>query len=139
MLRARILLALAGAGTLIAAVLSVSRQMVLTVEFGHQFLAASPLLLLLAWSIPLDFMTSYLSNAYIAWGMEKKILLCTGIGALANILLNLAFIPSYGARGAAINTLLSYAIFLAALGFVGRTAKELAPQTQLPIEAAACP
>ncbi len=139
MLRARILLALAGAGTFIAAVLSVSRQMVLTVEFGHQFLAASPLLLLLAWSIPLDFMTSYLSNAYIAWGMEKKILLCTGIGALGNIVLNLAFIPSYGARGAAINTLLSYAIFLAALGFVGRTAKELAPQTQLPIEAAACP
>jgi O-antigen/teichoic acid export membrane protein len=139
MLRARILLPLAGAGILMAAVLSVSRQRVLTVEFGPQFLAACPLLLLLAWSIPLDFMTSYLSNAYIAWGMEKKILLCTGIGAASNIVLNLAFIPSYGARGAAVNTLLSYAIFLAALGFVGRTAKELAPRTQLPIDAVACP
>jgi O-antigen/teichoic acid export membrane protein len=113
--------------------------MVLTVEFGDQFLAASPLLLLLAWSIPFDFVTSYLSNAYIAWGMEKKILLCTGIGAISNIVLNLAFIPSYGARGAAINTLLSYAIFLAALGFVGRTVQELSTQTEPQTEAVAYP
>jgi O-antigen/teichoic acid export membrane protein len=138
MLRGRILLPLAGAGTLIATVVSVSRGMLLTLEFGHQFLAACPLLLLLAWSIPFDFVTSYLSNAYIAWGMEKKILLCTGIGAASNIVLNLAFIPSYGARGAAINTLLSYAIFLAALGFVGRTVKELSTQSVPQIEAIAC-
>ena len=138
MLRARILLPLAGAGILIAAIIAVSRRLVLRVEFGDQFLAACPLLLLLAWSIPLDFMTSYLSNAYIAWGMEKKILLCTGIGAASNIVLNLAFIPSYGARGAAINTLLSYAIFLAALGFAGRTAKDLVPVTQPPMDAVVC-
>jgi len=139
MLRARILLPLVGAGILIAAVLSVSRRMVLAVVFGHQFLAAGPLLLLLAWSIPLDFMTSYLSNAFIAWGMEKKILLCTGIGAASNIVLNLAFIPSLGARGAAMNTLLSYAIFLAALGFVGRTAKELVTRTKPQMDAVLCP
>jgi len=139
MLRPSILLPLAGAGILIAAVLSVSRRWVLTVEFGHQFLAASPLLLLLAWSIPLDFVASYLSNAYIAWGMEKKILLCTGIGAASNIALNLAFIPRYGARGAAINTLLSYAIFLAALGFAGRTAREVSAQSTAQLSAVACP
>jgi O-antigen/teichoic acid export membrane protein len=113
--------------------------MVLTIVFGHQFVAACPLLILLAWSIPLDFMTSYLSNAFIAWGMEKKILLCTGIGAASNIVLNLAFIPSLGARGAAINTLLSYAIFLTALCFVGRTAKELASRTEPQMDAVVCP
>jgi len=139
MLRARILLPLVGAGILIAAGISVSRRMVLTVVFGHQFLAACPLLILLAWSIPFDFMTSYLSNAFIAWGMEKKILLCTGIGAASNIVLNLAFIPSLGARGAAINTLISYAIFLTTLCFAGRTAKELATSAQPQMDAAACP
>lgn len=139
MLQPRILLPLAGAGILIAAVLSVSRRWVLTIEFGHQFLAASPLLLLLGWSIPLDFITSYLSNAYIAWGMEKKILLCTALGAASNIALNLAFIPRYGARGAAINTLLSYAIFLAALGIAGRTARELSAQSKAKLNAVACP
>jgi O-antigen/teichoic acid export membrane protein len=139
MLRARILLPLLGAGILIAAVISVSRRMVLTIVFGHQFLAACPLLILLAWSIPLDFMTSYLSNAFIAWGMERKILFCTGIGAASNIVLNLAFIPSLGARGAAVNTLFSYAIFLTTLCFVGRTAKEIATPTQVEMDAVACP
>jgi len=138
MLRARILLPLLGAGILIAAVISASRRTVLAVVFGHRFLAAGPLLVLLAWSIPLDFMTSYLSNAFIAWGMEKKILLCTGIGAASNIVLNLAFIPSQGARGAAVNTLLSYAIFLGALCFVGRTAKELAAPAVPRMDAAVC-
>ena len=138
MLRGRILLPLLAVGILLAVVVSVSRRMVLTIMFGHQFLAACPLLLLLAWSIPFDFMTSYLSNAFIAWGMEKKVLLCTGIGAASNIVLNLALIPRYGARGAAINTLLSYAIFLTALCFVGRTVKELAPRIKLPMESVAC-
>jgi O-antigen/teichoic acid export membrane protein len=120
MLRAGILLPLAGTGGLIAAVMTTARNTLLTVEFGHAFLVAGPLLLLLAWSIPFDFVTSYLSNAYIAWGMEKKILLCTGIGAGANVVLNLVLIPGCGARGAAISTLLSYAVFLGALGLAGR-------------------
>ncbi len=126
MLQARILGPLFGAGILIAAVLTVFRRPVLGLMFGDHFLAASPLLLLLSWSIPLDFMTSYLSNAYIAWGMEKKILLATGIAAASNIALNLAFVPRRGARAAALNTLISYAIFLASLWIAGRTAKELA-------------
>jgi O-antigen/teichoic acid export membrane protein len=130
MLRARILVPLATAGVLVAAILAASRRMVLTLEFGSQFLAASPLLLLLAWSIPLDFLTSYLSNAYIAWGMEKKILLCTGMGALSNIALNLVFIPRFGALGAAVDTLISYVIFLGALAFVGKTAEELTPRVE---------
>ena len=139
MLRARILLPLLGVGILLAVVISVSRRVVLTIMFGHQFLAACPLLLLLAWSIPLDFMSSYLSNAFIAWGMEKKVLLCTGIGAASNIVLNLALIPRYGARGAAIDTLLSYAIFLTTLFFVGRTVKQPIPGVQLQMDPVACP
>jgi O-antigen/teichoic acid export membrane protein len=139
MLRARILLPLVGTGILIAAVISVSRRAVLTILFGQQFLAACPLLILLAWSIPLDFMTSYLSNAFIAWGMEKKILWATGIGAASNIVLNLAFIPSHGARAAAINTLVSYGIFLTTLCLIGKTAKEFSPGTGQPMNAVACP
>jgi O-antigen/teichoic acid export membrane protein len=139
MLRSRILLPLLGVGILIAVVISVSRRAVLTILFGQQFLAACPLLILLAWSIPLDFMTSYLSNAFIAWGMEKKILWSTGIGAASNIVLNLAFIPSHGAQAAAINTLVSYGIFLTTLCLIGRTAKELGSGTQEPMSVVACP
>ena len=129
MLQPKILLGLLGGGVTIAAVVVMVRRPLITLLFGHQFLAACPLLALLAWAIPLDFVTSYLGNAYIAWGMEKSILLCTGIGAASNILLNLRWIPAYGATAAAVNTLVSYLIFLVSLALVGRFAKELVPES----------
>lgn len=125
MLRPQILLTLVGAGAAVAALLTVVRRPLLMLLFGRQFLPATLLLLLLAWAIPLDFLTSYLSNAYIAWGMEKKILICTVIAAGSNIVLNLFSIPAYGATAAAVNTLLSYIIFLASLAMAGRSAREL--------------
>jgi O-antigen/teichoic acid export membrane protein len=133
-LRPQILLLLLGAGTAIAAVLAASRRVILEVVFGRQFLPAAFLLLVLAWAIPLDFLTSYLSNAYIAWGMERKILLCTGIAAGSNIVLNLIWIPAHGASAAAVNTIISYAIFLGCLALAGRYSKELAPPVQSQIE-----
>ena len=136
-LRARVLLFLFGTGLAIAIIVILARRVVLTVVFGHQFLAAAPLVLLLAWTIPLDFVTAYLSNAYIAWGMEKKILLCTTVAAGSNILLNLILIPTYGATAAAIDTLLSYLVFLTSLILVGRTDKALASEVQLQSESLA--
>jgi O-antigen/teichoic acid export membrane protein len=130
MLKPRILFSLLGLGVAIAGVLSVSRHPVLAILFGHQFLPATLLLLLLAWAIPFDFLTSYLSNAYIAWGMEKKILLCIVVAAGSNVVLNLIWIPAYGATAAAVNTLVSYVIFLAGLALAGRFAKELTPEAE---------
>jgi O-antigen/teichoic acid export membrane protein len=125
MLKARILLPLLGTGIVLAAILTATRRTLLTLLFGQPFLAAAPLLLLLAWVIPLDFLTSYLSNAYIAWSMERKVLLCTTIAAACNVVLNLIWIPNYGAMAAAVNTLLSYVILLAGLALAGRTRKAL--------------
>jgi O-antigen/teichoic acid export membrane protein len=104
------------------------RRELLTIFFGHQFLAAASLLLVLTWCVPLDFLTSYLNSAYIAWGMEKRFLLCTAIAAVSNIFLNMIWIPAYGAKAAAVNTVISYIIFLASLALAGRSAKELARQ-----------
>lgn len=129
MLRPRFLLPLLGAGLVIAVALVAARQPLMTLVFGRQFGAACSLLLLLAWAVPLDFLTSYIGNAYIAWGMEKSILLCTAIAAASNVVLNLIWIPAYGATAAAVNTLLTYLIFLVSLGLAGRFAKELARET----------
>ncbi len=130
MLRPRILILLLGFGVAIAAGLSVARRPLLEILFGRQFLPAGLLLLVLAWAIPFDFVTSYLSNAYIAWGMEKKILLCTAIAAGSNVVLNLIWIPAYGATAAAVNTLVSYVIFIASLVVAGRFAKELSTNAE---------
>ncbi len=134
MLRPRLLLPLFGAGVVLAIGLAMVRRELLTIFFGHQFLAAAALLLVLSWCLPLDFLTSYLNSAYIAWGMEKRLLLCTAVAAVSNILLNLIWIPAYGAKAAAVNTVISYVIFLASLALAGRSAKELAhngPQAEL--------
>jgi len=137
MLTPRILLPLLAAGIAIAAVVAASRQTVVNVLFGHRFLMACPLLLLLAWAIPLDFLTSWLSNAYIAWGMERRVLVCTAVAAGSNVVLNLVGIPRYGAMAAAVNTLISYAIFLASLAWMGRTSAELTRGVQPQPEATA--
>jgi len=123
---APILVPLAGAGIAIAALLALASRPILTLAFGRQFAPAAPLLFLLAWSIPFDFLTSYLSSAFIAWGMGKEILIANAIGALSNMVLNIVFIPSLGARGAALNTLFSYALFLTTLGMVGTRARQRA-------------
>jgi O-antigen/teichoic acid export membrane protein len=52
-------------------------------------------------------------------------LLCTIVAAGSNIVLNLIFIPAYGATAAAVNTLVSYVIFLSSLALAGKFAKQL--------------
>ncbi len=125
MLQPRFLLPLFAAGVVLAIGLGMVRRNLLTIFFGHQFLAAASLLFVLVWCLPLDFLTSYVSNAYIAWGMEKRVLLCTVVAAGSDIVLNLIWIPVYGAKAAAVNTVISYVIFLASLALAGRSAKEL--------------
>ena len=96
------------------------RRPLLTLFFGAPFAAAASLLFLVAAAIPLDFLTSYLSNAYIAWSMERHVLVCVVIAAGSNIILNLATIPRYGAMAAAINTIISYLVYLGALAWKAR-------------------
>src|SRR5271165_1511793 len=130
MLRPRFLLPLFGTGVVLAIGLAMVRRGLLTIFFGHQFLAAAGLLFVLTWCLPLDFLTSYLNSAYIAWAMEKALLLCTAVAAGSNVVLNLIWIPAYGAKAAAVNTLIGYVIFLAGLALAGRFAKELTSKAE---------
>jgi O-antigen/teichoic acid export membrane protein len=113
--RPRIMFSLAGVGVCISIALSLLRRPLLWLVFGHSFLAAATLLIVLAWAIPLDFLTSYLNNAYIAWGMERKLLNCILVGAGTNVVLNLLLLPKYGAAAAAVNTIIAYLVYLAGL------------------------
>jgi O-antigen/teichoic acid export membrane protein len=133
-LNLRILVLLSTFGVAIAAVVTLARRPLITILFGPQFEAAGSLLLLVAWAVPLDFLTSYLNTAYIAWGMERKVLSCMAIAAVSNVALNLIWIPKYGAMAAAVNTLLCYAILLACLMVGWYSTKELASQRSQQLE-----
>jgi len=121
MLRPRIFLSLIFAGSALALLLIVFRAPILSIVFGRAFLVATPLLLCLACAIPLDFLVSYLNTAYIAWSMERSVLICAIIAAGVNVVLNAATIPRYGALAAAVNTVISYMVYLAALTLSSRT------------------
>jgi len=120
LLRPRVLIALFAIGTTIAMAVSLLRRELLVIVFGRSFLPAAILILVLAWAIPLDFVTSYLNNAYIAWGMERKLLRCIVVAAGTNIILNIIFLPKYGAMAAAVNTIIAYFVYLAGLNLVRR-------------------
>ena len=124
MLRPRIFAILIVAGSVLAVLLAVFRRPILVIAFGKPFVAAASLLLLLACCIPLDFLTTYLSNAYFAWNMERSVLTYALLAVAVDFVLNLFTIPRYGAMAAAVNTVISYFIYLGALAFAGRQVAE---------------
>jgi O-antigen/teichoic acid export membrane protein len=130
-LRPSILAVLFSCGALLTLLTLVGGEAILRLLFGAEFAVAYSLLAILAFAIPIDFLTSYLSNAYIAWGMERQVLVCTATGAITNIGLNVAFMPMYGAKAAAINTVVSYMVFLISLIFVRSAVTQMAPESSL--------
>jgi O-antigen/teichoic acid export membrane protein len=122
MLRPPILIALFACGGVLTILFILTGKAIIALLFGPLFANSYPLLSVLAFSIPMDFITSYLSTAYVAWGMERQVLVCTATGAITNIGLNVAFMPLYGAKGAAITTVVSYLVFLVSLMMVRRNA-----------------
>ena len=78
--------------------------------YGKQFLPTADLLIVLIWSeVPIFFGVA-VGSALVAKGRQKYLPYGAVAGALMNLLLNLAFIPRYGALGAAWATVISYSI-----------------------------
>jgi PST family polysaccharide transporter len=83
---------------------------IILILFGKSFAASAPVLTAHIWSMPFVFSGIAASVWITAEGVFSRTLLTTAIGGFSNILLNLLLIPKYAALGAAIATLLSYAI-----------------------------
>jgi PST family polysaccharide transporter len=92
----------------IAVPLAVVSPLLIEILFGGDFSESSAVLRVHIWAAIAVFLgvasSQYLTNE----GMQKLSLYRTLIGLVINILLNLFLIPSYGAVGAAIATLISY-------------------------------
>jgi O-antigen/teichoic acid export membrane protein len=109
------LLMVFGAGLVAAALVMVCSSWVVSIIYGHAFLPASRMLLLLAMVIPLDFVTSLCSITLVAWGLSKRVLTATAVAAVVNVVMNVYWIPGHGAFGACWATLGSYLVLLAVL------------------------
>jgi len=107
-------LAVAAAGLLIAVVIGIFAPVILRIIYGSD-LAATGLLRILVFAIPMDFCVALLGTVFVSRGFDRTILMATGTAAAANIILNLLLIPRFQAMGAAIATLASYVYLLAFL------------------------
>jgi PST family polysaccharide transporter len=77
--------------------------------FGQRFAASTPVLQIHIWAGVFIFMRALLSRWLLAEDLLRFSLVTHVAGAVLNVVLNLLLIPEYGAVGAAIATVISYA------------------------------
>ena len=78
--------------------------------FGDSYVNAGPVLAIHIWASTFVFLSVASGKWFLAENRQVLALLRNVCGAISNIVLNLILIPAYGPLGAAIATLLSYAI-----------------------------
>jgi O-antigen/teichoic acid export membrane protein len=82
-------------------------QVLVEIAYGAAYAEAANVLIVQAWACVFVFMGVARSQALLNDGQEKILLVCTCLGLLTNLLLNLILIPRYTAVGAAIATVAS--------------------------------
>ena len=94
----------------IAIVVSLLSVPLIFLLYGDGYAASAPILAIHVWAGPFVFLGAALSRWLIAEDRLRFSLVRHGTGALVNIGLNLVLIPPLGGVGAAIATLVSYAV-----------------------------
>ena len=78
--------------------------------YGEEYREAGQVLMIHIWAGVFVFLGVASSKWFISEGLQNYSTFNTIVGAVANVLLNLLLIPAYGIYGAAIATVLSYAM-----------------------------
>lgn len=101
---------MASIALVIALVVSFCSNWMIELLFGGYYADAAPVLMVHIWAGLFVFLGGAGNKWYLAEDIQHLILYRTVAGAIVNVFINLALIPSYGALGAAIATVVSYAI-----------------------------
>ena len=83
---------------------------IVRIAYGEAFTASGPILAVHIWSSIFVFLEVARGQWLVNEGLQQFYLVATLIGAVANIALNLAFIPRWGGLGAAYATVISYGL-----------------------------
>jgi PST family polysaccharide transporter len=94
----------------IAIVVQFAATPLVTLLFGRELAGAGPVLALHVWAGVFVFMRAVLSRWLITEDLLRFSLVTHAAGAVVNVLANLALIPRLGATGAALATVVSYAM-----------------------------
>jgi len=95
-------------GISIALPISIFADYLISFVFGAQYLSAAGVLKIHIWACVFVFLGNACAKWFLAENLHKYFLYRTLSGALLNVILNFAFIPKFGLKGAAFSTVISY-------------------------------
>jgi O-antigen/teichoic acid export membrane protein len=101
---------LAWLSLIVAIVITFSSNSITTLFLGSEYQKAGTILSLLIWTGPFVFLGVAVTHWLTVENFTRFSFATTSLGAIINIIFNSWLIPSYGGVGAAIATLISYAI-----------------------------
>lgn len=99
---------MATSAIVIALIVSFIANDLIALLFGDHYVSATPVLVIHIWSSLFVFIGVVGNKWYLAENLQGLSFYRTAIGALINVALNLILIPSSGAVGAAVATVISY-------------------------------
>jgi len=101
---------LAWLGLAVAIFFTFASGRVIVLVFGEQYAAAAPILSVHIWAGVFIFLKVAMSRWLLNEGKLVFLFISSGLGAIINVTLNLLLIPRYGGMGAAVATVISYAV-----------------------------
>jgi len=105
--------ALTVAGAALALVCGLGSSSIVTLVYGAPYLYAAPTFAILSLALPLFFLNYALTHQVIGWDGQRAYLLIAALALVANVVANLALVPSQGMIGAAIATLVTEVVVTA--------------------------
>ena len=105
-------------GLLFGAVMSFSSVWFFNNFYSPEFSKAGNLLQILSWAVPLVYLGTLMTQSLVALDKQKIYLSLTFFGLLINVILNLIWIPEFGATGAVWSTLITESFVPIACGVV---------------------
>jgi O-antigen/teichoic acid export membrane protein len=81
--------------------------------FKAEFMPAAPVLMVLIWVVPLQYASEFLGYVILIANRERIVARSVMISSAVNVLANLALVPLFGIRGAAVITVLTEMVLVA--------------------------
>lgn len=110
---------------ILAVAVSLFSSPLISVFFGAQYAASSAVLSIHSWSAIGFFLNVAVTQYLISENYNRIALFTAATSAVLNIVLNLLWIPAYGAVGAAMATLIAYGFGVVGMVFFKRTRRQL--------------
>jgi len=112
------------ASLVVAVLLSFYAPEVIVLLYGSAFVGSSDILAIHVWSIPFVFLGVASGRWLVAKDLTRFLMLRSIAGAVLNVGMNLFLIPRYGAAGAAIATVVSFACAAVLIHVFSRKTRE---------------